>query len=96
MAAAQAAEIGDVPLDIEGLHKKMVTEPSGDGKELKNPKPPPPPWFRARPYRSPQERRLKAKQRSKGEKGSKFENYGGGSANRKNRLRKSGFLSIFI
>jgi len=39
MAAAQAAEIGDVPLDIEGLHKKMVTEPSGDGKEWKIPSP---------------------------------------------------------
>ena len=33
MAAAQAAEIGDVPLDIKRFHEKMVAEARGDSKE---------------------------------------------------------------
>jgi hypothetical protein len=33
MAAAQVAEIGDVPLDIKRFHEKMLAEARGDGKE---------------------------------------------------------------
>ena len=35
MAAAQVAEIGEVPLDIKIFHKKMVAEAPADGKEEK-------------------------------------------------------------
>ena len=36
MAAAQVAEIGEVPLDIKIFHKKMVAEAPADGKEERN------------------------------------------------------------
>jgi len=36
MAAAQVAEMGEVPLDIKIFHKKMVAESPADGKEERN------------------------------------------------------------